>query len=306
MTPKARNLFYQQEPEIVPKHSFQKRCLKTNHALEKAIILGCYSSNGYKSSIAIQAVSDDRLKGTMEATAAHEMLHAAYHRLSQVERSWLAPRLKAAKQWVEEPNLLALLKKYEAGDPDTYLNELHSHLGVELADLKDPELEKYYQKYFIDRQQVVALAQQSQSTLNQLEAQAKQLKPELDALEASLKEESSLIQAISSDLKNRTQNLEQMKFDLMNLKQRAEESLRLGEPSLAIEFDRAKSRYNAEVDDYNLQLQTHQERVDRFNQQVERYQEKVNTYNQLVKTGRSILSTLEIDRSVDALPQASP
>ncbi|MGB6170189.1 MAG: hypothetical protein WBF52_21595 [Geitlerinemataceae cyanobacterium] len=305
MTPEAEKLFYQQEPQIVPKESFRTQCGKTHHTLKKAIILGCYSSNRFGGKILIQAVSDERLQGTMEVTAAHEMLHAAYRQLSQAERDWLAPKLKAAKQWVEDPNLLALLEQYEAGDSDIYLNELHSHLGVELSDLRDPQLEKHYQRYFIDRQQVVALAESSQGTLNQLDAQANQLKPEIETLEASLKEEATLVRQVSDELNNRAQNLAGMRSDLMNLKEQAEWLIRQGDPSLVSEFDRVQSRYNAEVNDYNRQVQEHQDRVDRFNQQVETYEQKIETYNQLVETGRSILSTLEVDRSVDTLPTES-
>lgn len=306
MTPEAQQLFYRQEPQIVPKESFHTLCGKTSHALEKAIILGCYSSNKFKGRIFIQAVSDERLQGTMEVTAAHEMLHAAYGELSKRERSRLAPKLKTARQWVKEPQLLALLKQYEAGDPAIYLNELHSHLGVELSDLRDPELEKHYRKYFLDRQQVVALAQSSQGTLNQLDAQANQLKPEIETLEASLKKEAIVVEQISNELKTRAQNLAWRQSDLINLKEQAEQLIRQGDPSLVSEFELAQSRYNAEVSDYNRRVQEHQDRVDRFNRQVETYEQKINAYNQLVETGRSILGTLEVDRSVDTLPEVSP
>lgn len=306
MTPEAQQLFYQQDPEIVPKQSFHTRCPKTRHAPEKAIILGCYSSNGYKGRILIQSVWDARLQGTMEVTAAHEMLHAAYQKLSTEERSRLEPKLKAAKQWVKEPRLLALLQQYEAGDPEIYLNELHSYLGVELADLRDPELEKHYQNYFVDRQQVVKLAQQSQGTLNQIEAQSKQLKQEIETLEANLKDESTLIGQISSELDATQQTIEQMQSDLMNLKDQAEQSMWQGDRSLVFEFEQEKVRFNDRVSDYNIQVEAHQDRVDRFNEQVETYKQKIDAYNQLVQTGRSILSTLEVDRSVNTLPEVSP
>jgi hypothetical protein len=306
MTPEAQQLFYQQDPEIVPKQSFHTHCRQASHALEKTIILGCYRSNGYKGRILIQSVTDERLQGTMEVTAAHEMLHAAYHQLSAVERDWLASKLKKARQLVKEPRLLSILKRYEAGDPAIYLNELHSHLGVELSDLGDPQLEKYYQKYFLDRQQVVALAQESQGTLNQLKAQTSQLKPEIETLEASLKEEAALIRQMSDELKTRWQNLDQMQSDLMNLKLQAEQSLRQGDAGLVSEFEFAQSRYNAEVSDYNIQVQENQDRVAQFNQQIESYEQKIKTYNQLVQTGRSILSPLEFDPSVDTLPEVSP
>lgn len=297
MTPKARQLFYQQEPRIEPKPTFHQLCRKTEHNTEKTILLGCFTSNGYEGNIIIQSVTDPRLAGMMEMVAAHEMLHAAYQKLSDKERSQLAPKLKRAVKQVKDKHLLAVLKEYEAGDPDIYVNELHSHLGTSLADLDDPELEEYYRQYFRDRKQVVAFAERSRSVLSQIEFQVEQLEPELNTLEVNLKAEKDYIQRAEDDLKSSYQNLERMKANLAYLKQQAENSLSRGDASLVNEFEQERSRFNAEVGEFNWQVQQLQDRITKFNQQFEAYTQKVDFYNKLAATNRSILSAIKLDSS---------
>ncbi len=306
MTPKAQQLFYKQDPKIEPKERFHTLCHKPGKHREKTIILGCFTSNGYKGSIVIQSVTEPRLDGTMEVVAAHEMLHAAYQDLSKAERARLAPKLRQAAQRVKDVHLSSVLDAYEAGDSEVYLNELHSHLGTELANLGDPDLEKYYQLYFLDRQQVLSFSQRSRSVLAQLEAQAEKLKPEIDALERSLKEQKSFITQTDNELEGQQQRLQRMKADLGSLKLRAEASLRRGDSSLVREFEYEKDRFNREVRQYNRQTQNLQERVAQINQQVQTYKQKVDAYNKLAETNRSILKSLKVDEPELDLSEISP
>ncbi len=297
MTLKAQQLFYQQKPRIESKRTFHQLCRKVGHNPEKTIILGCFTSNGYRGNIIIQSVTDSRLAGMMEMVAAHEMLHAAYQKMSSKERARLAPKLKQAAQRVTDEQLLTVLKDYEAGDPEIYVNELHSHLGTTLANLGDPALETHYQQFFRDRKQVVAFAQRSRRVLNQIDAQVQQLEPELNTLEANLKAEKESIQRTEADLKASFQDLERMKSNLADLKQRAEASLRQGDYGLADSFEQQRSHFNTAVQDYNWQVETLQNRITQFNQQFATYSQKVDAYNQLAATNRSILSAIKLDRS---------
>lgn len=306
MTLKARQLFYQQDPRIEPKAAFHKLCRKAGESTEKTILLGCFTSNGHRGNIIIQSVTDPRLAGMMEMVAAHEMLHAAYQQLSAQERARLSPKLKQAAQRVTDDHLLAILKEYEVGDPDIYVNELHSHLGTTLANLGDPELETYYRQYFRDRKQVVAFAQRSRRVLSQIDSQVQQLEPELNALEVTLQTEKDSIQRTEDDLKASFQNLEQMKSNLTHLKQQAEASLRQGDASLVDPFEQERSRFNAAVRDFNGQVQELQGRITQFNQQFAAYTQKVDIYNQLAATNRSILSAIKLNRSEVRVETVSP
>jgi predicted nucleic acid-binding Zn-ribbon protein len=295
MTPKAQQLFYKNDPKIEPKNRFHSLCKKPGRDPQKTIHLGCFIINGNETRIVIQSITDSRLPGLMEVAAAHEMLHAAYQELSAAERSRLSPKLKQAAQRVKLSHLVPILKEYEAGDPEIYLNELHSYLGTELADLGDPDLEKYYQNYFQDRQQVLALAQRSSSMLSQLEEKAKGLKAEIESLEAQLKGQKESIEQADQNLAASLQNLEQMKLDLSSFKQRVESSPSQIDASLISQFEREADRLNAEVQQHNAQSQALQETVSQFNQEVATYKQKVASYNELVETNRSILSSLIIE-----------
>jgi len=307
MTPKAQQLFYQQDPRIESKQMFHELCRNVEHNPEKTILLGCFTSNGYQGNIVLQSVTDPRLAGTMEVVAAHEMLHAAYQQLTAKERFRLAPQLKQAAQRVTETNLQAVLQEYAAGDPDIYVNELHSHLGTSLADLGNPELEEYYRQYFRDRQQVVTFAQQSRSVLSQIETQVQELEPELNALEGALKTEKNAIERTEDDLKASMQNLERMESNLTNLKQQTEAALSRGDTNLINQFEQERSRFNAAVQNFNGQVQTLQNRIDQFNQQFAAYSQKVDVYNQLAATNRSILSSIKLESSaVKAKPVSPP
>ncbi len=306
MTPKAQQLFYQQTPRIESKKTFHKLCRKAHHNTEKTILLGCFTSNGYEGKIIIQSITDPRLAGMMEMVAAHEMLHAAYQKLAPKERSHLAPKLKRAAKQVKNKHLLAVLQEYETGDPELYINELHSHLGTSLANLGDPELEEYYRQYFRDRKQVVAFAERSRSVLADVESQIQLLEPELNTLELNLKTEKDDIQRTEDNLKASYRTLEQMKANLAQLKQQAEAYLSQGDASLVNAFEQERSRFNTEVGEFNAQVQQLQKRITQFNQNFEDYSEKVKFYNELAATNRSILSTIKLDPTNETVQPVAP
>ena len=81
MTDKARRVFYVYDPQIEGSDVFNQHCT----IREVSIVLGCYDGTR----IYVYDVADERLKGVQEVTAAHEMLHAEYDRLSTGERSRL-------------------------------------------------------------------------------------------------------------------------------------------------------------------------------------------------------------------------
>jgi len=297
MTPEAQKLFYRQEPKIEPKTTFAQSCSKTNHGSEELIALGCFRSmtragQVISGKIVIQSIVDARFQGIMEVTAAHEMLHAVYVRLSEGERQALAPKLEAAAKRVQDTRLASVLKRYKEQDFQLYVNELHSHIGTELGNLGDPTLETHYRRYFTDRAQVVALAQKSQTAFRQLDEKAQTLKAEIDTLEANLKTAKKALQDTEQDLKNGQESLDVQKTALMNLKAQAEESSGNTFSSLAQQFESSKASFNAQVNDYNAQVQRHQQDVDAFNDQVEQYKKTVAEYNAIAKEERSLLSEL--------------
>jgi phage shock protein A len=295
MTSEAQQIFYRQTPSIEQKPAFFEGCQKPGKIGEKLIAFGCYVSNGRSGKIMLQSVSDVRFQGIMEVSAAHEMLHAAYERLSQSDRDALAPRLKKAARLVKDRRLASVLEQYRKTDDQLFVNELHSHLGTELSNLEDPELEQHYQRYFRDRHQVVAFARQSQAALRQIDEKSDQLKAEIVNLEADLKQTKQSIKADEQALESSQQNLDTQHADLTNFKTQAEQAYRqgTGTPNLVTQFEQLRSSYNEAVRAHNDRVQQHQTQVDEFKAQIDQYKQRVNAYNALAHQEHDLLAEVD-------------
>ncbi|MFM2429682.1 MAG: hypothetical protein RLZZ511_895 [Cyanobacteriota bacterium] len=296
MTPSAERLFYRQLPSIESKQVFLERC----QVPDQAIMLGCY----HKGKIIIQDVTDPRLKGTMEVTAAHEMLHAAYARLSHKEIQDLAPRLTRASNRVKDQRLKSVLNDYKAKDTKLYHNELHSHLGTELADFGDPELETYYQRYFTDRRQVTALAKRSSAVLTQLDQQADQLKPQIEQLEAELTDLEQRIKQAETELAASHRELDQLDGELQSAKIAAENAIQQGATDAynrINQFEQQKINYNQQVSQHNDRAEIQRNRITHFNEKLTDYKQKIKTYNQIARESHNILDSL-----ANQLPKNQP
>jgi hypothetical protein len=181
MTGEGEFLFLASRPEVSTAKKFNDVC--ANHE-EGSGVLGCYLPT--PKTITLFDVVDPRLDGIEEVVASHEMLHAAWDRMSEQQRNDLAPLLEAefAKQ-SDNQDLIARMEFYERNEPGERLNELHSILGTEVAKLS-PALEKYYSAYFSDRQALVALHVKSNGVFVDLEARSAALVAELDQLKSSI------------------------------------------------------------------------------------------------------------------------
>lgn len=174
MSEEGRLVYLASTPEIEAGEDFAQHC-----AVETGIVLGCY----VREEIFLFEVLDDRLAGTIEVTAAHEMLHAAYDRLSPEEREHVDALVASAVELLPaDDRVFEEIALYEQRQLP---GEWHSRLGTEFATLP-PELEAYYTRWFDDRAKVVALHERSRAVLEQLEAEIEARVAELDALDADL------------------------------------------------------------------------------------------------------------------------
>jgi chromosome segregation ATPase len=293
MTRSAQRLFYRQNPQIEPRQEFYMTCSKV---VEQGVTLGCYKKRGMTGQISIQQVTDRRLAGIMEVTAAHEMLHAAYELLSSGERDELASRLVKASSRVKDQRLINVLNNYRERDIELYHNELHSHLGTELANLGDPQLEQHYQRYFRDRQQIVAFADKSRRTIRQLDEQAEALKPQIDALETRLKQIKPELDQAEAELKASSAELERLQAQLEQTKTEAEAAFSQNNTAanqLVANFDQQKAEYNRQVSIHNQRVERQKERVANFNVEVDDYEQKIDRYNAAAREERTILDGLK-------------
>ena len=150
---------------------------------EQAYILGCYVFDDKR--IYIFNVVDERVIGIKTVTTTHEMLHAAYDRLSSGEKSRVNKLLYEEKSKIDNQQILDIMKFYEETEPGQEFNELHSLLATEERILS-PELEKYYEKYFIDRGKVVAVYEKYQKVFDELQSRIADLQNKMEAEEGSI------------------------------------------------------------------------------------------------------------------------
>jgi chromosome segregation ATPase len=211
----------------------------------------------------------------MVVSAAHEMLHGAYERLSRPERKKIDAAIEQAYAGIDDPQLTDLVASYEITEPGERLNELHSILATREKTLP-PVLERYYRRYFTNRHRIVAAFQSYDQVFTALEQQHAQLQAQLDALDIQLDEALARKDAAIA----RTDEL-LVQIESLREQGRIAESNDLVDPQ------------NAAADDAGASVDTYNALVDQYNAVVEQY-------NAVVDSAR------ELYDSVSAVPVAPP
>ena len=239
MSDEGRLIFLASTPEVEDADTFNDDC-----AVESEGTLGCFDGRD----IYIYAVTDPRLQGTIEVTAAHEMLHAAYRRLTPEDREKVDALVAQAVEALpaDDPVFLDM-----AGYPkDQWPDEWHSRLGSEFGDLA-PALEAHYARYFDDRSKVLDLAEKSTALLRELEAQLKDLKAKVDALSADIdtrtKAYDTALAAYTSDVSAFNEKADSGGFTSQDQFDRERAALVQRQQQL----DADRKALNAKVDEYN-------------------------------------------------------
>lgn len=171
MSDEGRLIFLASTPAIEGAEQFNDDC-----RVESEGTLGCFDG----ARIYIFEVTDPRLQGTIEVTAAHEMLHAAYLRLQPGERAEVDSLVQDAVAALPEDD--PVFDAMELYDESQWPDEWHSRLGTEFGDLP-AALEAHYARYFDDRSLVLELEAASTALLDELEAQLDDLQARIDALD---------------------------------------------------------------------------------------------------------------------------
>jgi hypothetical protein len=146
------NFYYDaSQPALEPAASFNAHC---PHTEPNNPVVGCYNTQR----IFIYDVQNDKLSGIKQTTAAHELLHAVYERLSDDERSRVDAELQAVYDMVKNEELEQRMAYYQKNEPGQENNELHSILGTEYDQL-GTALEAHYGQYFTDRNKIIKFYQ---------------------------------------------------------------------------------------------------------------------------------------------------
>lgn len=256
LSEEGKRIFYASKPEINRSQLFNGNC----PILDKSIVLGCYSAGR----IFIYDITDKRLDGIKEVTAAHEMLHAAYSRLSSSERKRIDALVDAAAETVVDERIKQTIDEYRQDDPSSVPNELHSIIGTELAEL-NPELEDYYARYFANRSAVIAHAQQYEAVFVQIDTQLSELKQQID-------DSSQDIKALSTELEAKKATLDADADRLNGLRKSGQ----------ITQYNAAVPAYNNDVSSFNATIQTYKSAITTHNLLVSQYNELALTQNELV------------------------
>lgn len=161
------DVFSDARPQLLDSDDFLEACVDPAEVAssEDWESIGCFDDYVYAhGQIAIFQPTDERLEAQTVVTTAHEFLHAAYARLTDDDRQALNALLAA--RWAEVPSDDVIREKLASSVGSWKGNratEQFAYLGTEIAEPFDPELERYYSRYFLDRGAVVEfhLADQS-------------------------------------------------------------------------------------------------------------------------------------------------
>jgi hypothetical protein len=177
LTNYARGIFYRTNPAIDAKAAFNSDCETTKGELE----LGCY----YRGNIYVLHIDNQSLTSEMDVVTAHELLHAAWARLSAGDKTKLTAELEQAYVGLNDADLRDRMAQYAQSEPGQEANELHSILATETAKLS-PELEAYYARYFTNRAQIVAAHEQYQNVFNSRKSELETQLATIRSLKAQL------------------------------------------------------------------------------------------------------------------------
>jgi hypothetical protein len=258
MTPAARNLFYVYHPQLDDKTSFSNNCGNE----EQTIVLGCYILH---KGIYLYNVPDNRLNGVEEVTAAHELLHAQYDRLSSSDKkkvdAWTAEALKG----ITDERLLQTIENYRKKDPTVVPNELHSILGTEVRNLP-ADLENYYKRYFVNRAAIVDFADAYKGEFTSREQQVANIDTQLAAIKNQIDSLNTSLETQQVNLRTQYNTLQQQK--------------KSGQVEA---YNQAVPAYNLAVQRYNADVNKQRSLVTQYNNLVEERNNLAVEENQLIK-----------------------
>lgn len=263
MTPTAQRIFYVNHPVLADKADFVNAC---NTRQEQTIVLGCYHS--YQAGIYVLDVTDNRLNGVEQVTAAHEMLHAAYDRLKPSERARVDQMLQQFyDNGLKDSRVKDTIEAYKQTEPNDLVNEMHSIFGTEVADLP-ADLEAYYQRYFSDRHAITNQAAAYDAEFTSRQAKVTQYDEQLKIWKAQIDSEQTVLQAEAADIDTQRQQLDSL-------------------------------RSSGDLKAYNAAVPAYNQRVDDYNTRVIAQRQLVNDYNQLVDERNALV--VEVDQLVQAI-----
>ncbi len=227
-------------------------------------ILGCY--NGYQ--IYVYRIKNPEIKSSETVTMAHELLHAVYQRMSSSERRKINNLLSIEYRKIDNEAFRKRIEFYQRTEPGELYNELHSIIGTEFSPISS-DLEKYYSRYFNNRQKIVDYNFEYNQKFVKLNQQREKLTKQMDQTKAEF------------DKLNRQYKLDGQKLtqDINYFNRRAERGSFYSKAEFYRERKALIARQNQLEKTYQLLTQKNKH----YNQLVDQYNKTVETTNKLSK-----------------------
>lgn len=258
LTDHGKLVFYATTPEVSTGDTFNGQCPRREVA---SPILGCYTSHDR---IFIFDIDNAELDGIEEVTAAHELLHAAWTRLGSAEKDRLSLHLQRAYESVQDSAMKQRMAYYQRTEPTEFANELHSILATEVSELA-PELEAHYEKFFANRQAIVAMHDRYSKTFTALYTELDEAKQKISGLSDSIAQALSVYRASESALAG----------DIATFNQRATsgyfttttqfQNERSALLSRSAALERSRVAVNEQMSEYNMYASQYNELVQKLN-----------------------------------------
>lgn len=259
----TRHLFYLNKPKILDTvSSFRSYCSETKNI----IVLGCYQIG--QKGIYLYKVDNPLLSGINQVTAAHEVLHSVYERLSDSDRKKLNSDLQYFYDHeLKDTNVKAEVALYIKYEPNSVYDEMSCTFGTELAKLS-PALEKYYSKYFTNRLAIYNYYSGYESQFNTRIAQIYSYDNQLTGMNNNIKSNQDTLNSLNSQLNTLKAKMDALKFT-------------------------STSAYNAQVTNYN-------NLVNQYNDLRSTTLNLIDSYNQIVKNRNDIATQLKnLDEAIN-------
>lgn len=258
LTDRGIFLFNASRPVLKDREEFNDTC-RSEKDMELAV-LGCYT----KKTIFVYDVDNDELKGEREFTVAHELLHAAWARMSDGERNELSKDLEQILK--DNSSLSDEIKNYAS---DEQQEELYVRAGTEVKALST-KLENHYARVFKDQDKIVDYYNSYTNVFRQLE-------DEMDALAEQIKTINTVIEQKTEEFQTR---LEQLNTGIVSFNSCAETA---GCFSSQWQFNARRNELITEKQALNDLKDEINELIDDYNVNVEKFNDTSLHREKLVK-----------------------
>jgi hypothetical protein len=225
----------------------------------------------------LYSVNDPVLTGVEQVTAAHELLHIGYSRLSSSELKYVNGLVLSTYNNLAPtyPLLNSEYQSYLKGEgAGAVANEMHSVLGTEIGNLPQP-LEDYYKKYFTNRQAIVNYANNYEKVFTQRQSQVAQDDKQMLLWQQQINTNQQQLQLDETQLQSQQNILNQQKNN-----------------GQAETYNNSVNSYNFAVSKYNILVAQTKSLISQYNQLVVDRNNLANSEDKLIQSISSLPNTI--------------